>query len=300
MARRSNLDNSIQPGQRRRNPTPQARYWLGTINAGHGLFVPPTELPNQRDNCALVWLRGQKEIGEENGTEHWQLFAAFKAKVTRIRVEEMVGHGHWEPSRSDAAEEYVWKEETRVAGTQFEVGRKAFKRNSPTDWANVVDLAKRGRIDTILEQDPQVGLQHYRTLKQIKVDYMVCPPNLAGPCGQWIFGPPGVGKSFWARERWGEDLYIKPQNKWWDGYQGQKNVLIDDYDSKVLGHYLKIWLDAYAFTAEIKGGTIQIRPDNIIITSNYKIEELFDDPVVAAAVKRRCVVTEVPMRRFVE
>lgn len=272
----------------------QARYWIGTINLGHGAWQPPTQL---NSDGGLVWLRGQKEIGE-SGNEHWQLFAAFKKKVRISTVKNIVGNGHWEASRSEAAELYVFKEDTAVAGTRFELGQKTFNPNNATDWARVRDLATSGNVAAVLEEFPQVGITHYRTLKQIKVDYMECPANLPGPCGKWVFGPPGVGKSYWVRENYGQDLYIKAQNKWWDGYQGQKFVLLDDFDSKVLGHYLKIWLDAYAFTAETKGGTIQIRPDVFIITSNYKIEELFDDPVVAAAISRRCQKIYMPMRRY--
>lgn len=291
MASSSNQQNTIQP---RSNGNPQARYWIGTINEGHGMWMPPQSLSG---HSGLVWLRGQQEIGD-SGNRHWQIFAAFNKKVRLNTVKQAIGNGHWEPSRSEAAEEYVWKEETRVDGTQFELGAKAFKRNSATDWSKVVSLAKSGRIDTILEQEPQVEIQHYRTLKQIAVDHLQCPPNLPGPCGKWIYGPPGVGKSFWAREQWGSSLYIKAQNKWWDGYQGQRYVLLDDFDSKVLGHYLKIWTDAYSFTAETKGGTMQIRPDLFIITSNYKPEDIFDDSVLADAVSRRCQKIYIPFRRY--
>lgn len=290
MAGPSNSANTLQP---RRSGQPQARYWLGTINEGHGVFVPPGSLTG---NDNLVWLRGQQEIGE-SGNRHWQLFAAFKSKVRRNTVISCIGNGHWEPSRSEAAEDYVWKEETRVDGTQFELGQKAFKRNSPTDWARVVNLAKENKVAVILDQEPEIAVKHYKTFKQIAVDYLVCPPNLPGPCGKWIYGPPGVGKSYWVREQWGSDLYIKAQNKWWDGYRGQKFVLLDDFDAKVLGHYLKIWTDAYAFTAETKGGTIQIRPDLFIITSNYKPEDLFDDAILAEAVSRRCQRIYMPFRR---
>lgn len=192
----------------------------------------------------------------------------------------------------------MWKEETAIEGTRFEIGARQFKRNSSGDWTRIKDLAKRGELNTLLEEEPEITIKHYRTLKQIAVDYMICPTNLPGPCGKWIYGPPGVGKSFWVREQWGHDLYIKAQNKWWDGYRGQKFVLLDDFDAKVLGHYLKIWCDAYSFTAETKGGTMQIRPDVFIITSNYKPEELFDDQVLAEAISRRCQRIYIPLRRY--
>lgn len=300
MASTSNSTNSQQPRGRRtvnthnaRPPNAQARYWFGTINPGHGVFVPPTTLPG--GSSLLVWLRGQEEIGE-SGTRHWQLCAAFSRKVRMAKVIADIGNGSWQPTISKKAEEYVWKEETAVAGTRFEVGQKLFNPNNATDWARVRDLARGGRIDTLLEEEPEVAIRHYKTLKQIGVDYMKKPDDMASCTGIYIYGPPGVGKSKFVRDNYGQDLYIKAQNKWWDGYQGQKFALLDDLDTKVLGHHIKIWADRYAFTAEVKGGTMQIRPWKFIMTSNYAPEDLFEDPVLAQAIRRRCQMIYMPMR----
>lgn len=49
---------------------------------------------------------------------------------------------------------------------------------------------------------------------------------------------------------------MKLCNKWWDGYQGQENVIMDDIgqEHKCLGQQLKIWADRYACVLETKGG----------------------------------------------
>lgn len=96
----------------------------------------------------------------------------------------------------------------------------------------------------------------------------------------WFMGDTGAGKSKEARARYlatHGTPYLKMLNKWWDGYQGEKVVILDDItpDHTHIQHHLLQWLDHYPFNAEVKGGTINIRPEIIIITSNYSIEEVF-------------------------
>lgn len=43
----------------------------------------------------------------------------------------------------------------------------------------------------------------------------------------WIAGAPGSGKTFYATHNFG-DYYIKSLNNWWDGYRGQKTVIVDE------------------------------------------------------------------------
>lgn len=272
----------------------QARHWLLTINDSDtgDSWKNPDSLNG--DYSGIVWLRGQKEIGASTSRPHWQLFASYKRGVRLAAIRKCFGtRVHAEPSRSKAAEDYVFKDETAIAGTRFELGSKPFERNSKTDWDAVRTAAKSGKLD---DCPANVFVQHYRTLKQIAMDNMTVPENMPGVTGLWIYGPPGTGKSHYARQNYGNNLYLKAQNKWWDGYQGQKHVLLDDLDSNCLGHYLKIWADKYAFMAECKGSSIQIRPKTFIVTSNYKPEELFLDPILATAIRRRFYFIHIPMR----
>lgn len=106
--------------------------------------------------------------------------------------------------------------------------------------------------------------------------------------GVWIYGPPGTGKTHWVVEN-EPNLFWKPQNKWWDGYAGEKAVLLDDLDTKVLGHYLKRWCDKYQVTGETKGASTNLQYERFYITSNYTPEQLWeDDDMMCQAIRRRC------------
>lgn len=124
------------------NQRRQGRYWMLTIPAGLWSPCLPT-------GCAYV--KGQKETGESTAYEHWQVLCVTQKKESLGRVKSIFGVSqlHAELSRSEAADEYVWKEETRIEGTQFELGKKKHRRNSEQDWESVWELAKSGNFEDI-------------------------------------------------------------------------------------------------------------------------------------------------------
>lgn len=79
-------------------------------------------------------------------------------------------------------------------------------------------------------------------------------------------------------------------NKWWDGYQGEDVVHIDEIDESHtvwIAPYLKKWADKWPFDAEVKGGALCLRPKLVVVTSNYKIEDMgFKDADLPAILRR--------------
>jgi len=150
-----------------------ARHWIGTISKASGWVTPtdPLEAP-------LVWVKGQEEIGE-GGFNHYQLVASFSRQVRLAQVKRLVGDGHWEPTRSDAAEKYVWKEDTRVPESQFEFGRKPMRRNNAKDWDAILVSAKSGNLDEI---PSDVMLRCYSNIIRIgsvkKINYSILQNQL--------------------------------------------------------------------------------------------------------------------------
>ena len=103
----------------------------------------------------------------------------------------------------------------------------------------------------------------------------------------WIWGYPGIGKTVYAKSL-NQSYYMKMQNKWWDGYANEEVVILDDFNDKSLGYYIKIWADNYNCKGEIKNGTIPLNYKMFIVTSNYMPREIWhDDPVMILAIARR-------------
>lgn len=158
-------------------------------------------------------------------------------------------------------------------------------------WVHTLAAAKEGRFDEI---DPQLQVTQCRNLEYIHQRALAADkPADSTERHQWYYGATGTGKSRKARTDH-PDAYLKMCNKWWDHYANEPTVLIEDFDKKhdVLCHHLKIWADRYPFLAEIKNGTRKVRPNLIIITSNYHPCEIWSDPADLEPILRRFHVTE--------
>lgn len=227
-----------------------------------------------------------REVGE-NGTPHLQGYVVFDIQRTFGAVAKLFPRAHLEIANGDADQNFAYcsKEGDFEERGDRPMSSKRKGYEEKERWDLALENAKRGRFEEI---PGDIRFRYYKTVKEIAKDYMMKPEDLSEMDNWWYVGPPRCGKSRTARENF-PGAYFKLTNKWWDGYQGEENVIIDDFelDSK-LGHHLKIWADRYSFLAETKGGALHIRPKRIIITSNYTIDDCFpEDPVMCAAIKSR-------------
>lgn len=148
-------------------------------------------------------------------------------------------------------------------------------------WDSIYETARTLGPQAV--DDSQVKVNCWNNLERISKFYGVGQGDLTRlktPPGILYYGVSGAGKSHRAREECDDDsLYLKDLSKWWDGYTGQENVLIEELTPEMVGmlvHHLKKWLDVYKFSAETKGGRVIARPRTIIVTSNYSLAELLE------------------------
>lgn len=124
----------------------------------------------------------------------------------------------------------------------------------------------------------ELWVRNHRAFKKYKV--------LHTPKRNWemsitvLVGPTGVGKTRWVYDNF-EDLYSVPPTKqsgcYWDGYDGQEVVLIDEmYGSRFSYAWLLQLLDRYSFLIPVHGGQVPFTSSRIIMCSNSHPDEWYD------------------------
>lgn len=160
-----------------------------------------------------------------------------------------------------------------------------------TRWRSALDSAKRGDFDAI---PAQIQIMHGKGLDRVYQKALLeCKLDYVEQKTIWIYGPSGSGKTRLLRKMY-PDAYLKNSNKWWDGYNNRhRAVIIEDFEKDSaphLAHFFKLWFDCYPFMAEVKSGTMKIRPEQIFVTSNYHPQELWTDKQIIDPILRRCTI----------
>lgn len=115
------------------------------------------------------------------------------------------------------------------------------------------------------------------------------------------WGPTGTGKTRTAWERGGLDAYPKvPSTKFWDGYQGQETVIIDEFRGDIGISNLLRWFDRYPCLVEIKGSSTVLSAKLFIVTSNLHPRDWYPtlDANTYEALERRLEIIHVPFPLF--
>lgn len=234
----------------------------------------------------LQYMKGQAEIGGNTEYKHWQIVVCLKKKQRLSGIKKIFGrYAHLEPTRSAAALEYVWKDDTKVAGSEFEFGNMPMKRNVAKDWEGIWENAVKGELMNV---PADIRVRCYSSLKRIEKDNM--KPDACERQIYVLIGDTGVGKSHRAWNAAGLDAFPKdPNTKFWDGYQGQENVVIEEFRGKIdISHILR-WFDKWPVCIENKGGGTVLKAKKIFITSNLSPVQWYpnlDEGTLAALMRR--------------
>lgn len=162
---------------------------------------------------------------------------------------------------------YVTKSDTRI-GFQFTHGTK------PVVYRSGRELLALFRSGTTFDaSDPSWDDVLLRfTKSRLEELRSITRPTRRDPSMPFVcevhYGPPGTGKSRAVFSKF-PDAYIKLSGKWWDYYDGQTTVIMDDFDGSFLSFGdFKRYVDRYPTYIEIKGGVVPMLAHTWIITTN--------------------------------
>lgn len=229
------------------------------------------------------------EIAPTTGTPHLQGYTAwdnkksadtFKSQISK-KLHLIRAHGTAEQNKT-----YCSKIESKdpSKNPQFLEFGEMPRQGARTDWCVAVEQIKSGTpVEEVVDNQPQL-LPCIRALENYKARQL---KPLSRPVTVYVlWGDAGTGKSRWAYENY-PDLYTKPANKWYDGYTGQKTILLDDFYGYIPYSELLRVIDRYPFQAEIKGGHVWAQWDTVIITSNKEPELWYKEYGLTPALQRR-------------
>ncbi len=140
------------------------------------------------------------------------------------------------------------------------------KQGKRTDLITIRELVKKGvRLTDIVDSLEVINYQVLKGAQLLKSMYSV--KRTDKPVVIWLYGSTGIGKTRFVYDKY-TDIYSSGNGKWFDGYEQNNVILIDDYRCDYMKfHTLLKFIDRYPFTRELKGSTTQINSKYIIFTS---------------------------------
>jgi len=260
--------------------------------ASKSIFLTYPKCKISKEN-AMAKLKKKKDTSyicvshelHQDQTDHLHAIVQYSQKFTTTNSnfydlhdsdEDIIYHGNYQGAKdSTNVREYVMKSGDFIEDGMFMSNNQSAVQKRAADNKLILTTSLPQLVDS-----GDVSIYNYQQLRTAKnlytLDSLIVPDYMPKECF-WIYGSTGIGKSRWVRTQYSGQFFSKAQNKWWDGYNGEKIVLLDDFDLKgeMLGHLLKIWADCYSFSAEIKGGTIKPVITHFIITSQYQPKDIW-------------------------
>lgn len=226
----------------------------------------------------VKYLVYQEEIGNTEKRTHLQGYVEFVREKTRKKIKKILGDKamHLEPRKgtADEARVYCIKVDTR-SKVAVEIGTFIHCQGKRTDLQLITELAlSSASLSATMQSDPTTFVRYHRGLER------VISIADGGRVGQYVkisctllVGATGLGKTslvYAENELCNIYRLSTPEGGrvWFDGYDGQDVLLIDDFYGLIPYEQMLILIDNYVNRVQIKGGFAISRWTKIYITSN--------------------------------
>lgn len=228
-----------------------------------------------------------EEVGD-NGTPHLQGYTEFTKQMRLSALKKLNNRIHWEKRQGTQkqAADYCKKD-----GKITEIGSLK-KQGKRTDLEEIADLAINKEIPMVEVANtyPATYIKYSKGIEKIRC--LQYTARTEKPKVYWRWGLAGTGKTRYCVENH-PNHYIKDGSQWWDGYEQQEAIIIDDFCGKwPFREFLRL-LDRYAYQGQTKGGYIQINSPYIYITCEFEPSAFWSGNELAQVMRRLESVTEV-------
>lgn len=258
---------------------PQSKAWVFTLNN------PGATSPEAILGSLSTYGVFQSEIAPTTDMPHLQGYVVFKSRIGLNRLKQFMPTAHWEVRKGThlQAKDYCTKEQTRVPGTTpTEWGTDPDPRpGQRNDLGSIQDKVRSGStLLEIADHDFKTFLKYSRSLQLYK-GLVQASRSRVQPHISIFWGITGAGKSHHALHLGGKDAYwYIPQtnHRWWDGYDGQKTVIMDEFYGQgyPFKQLLRLW-DKYPLQVENKGSTTYMLAERFIVTSNRSPDQWYKE-----------------------
>ncbi len=248
--------------------SPQKRHWVFTSYLD--ILAPDFDKNHVRYCCF------QREVCPESKRQHWQGYIEFFNGVRVGQVKAVLGECHLEPRKGsrDEARDYCRKAESAVAGSFREFG---LWREDVSHKRKLCDMLKSDMtLDALIDYSPIDYVRYHRGLEKLYQRRIKKAARVFRSIKVVVLvGKTGSGKT--RRATMGDDWFIIPCSNqiWFDGYDGEKTLIIDDFYGNIkYALFLRV-LDGHAIQLPVKGSFIWGRWTKVIITSNVYPEKWY-------------------------
>lgn len=246
--------------------TKKSRAWVFTLNNYTDLDI------KQFEDLSCNYIKFGKECGTEN-TPHLQGFVIFKTQYRLSQLKKLNTKVHWEATNAKFLEHnqnYCGKD-----GNVYE--KDSRNQGVRNDLKAVAKLVKEKGVSAVIDEMPEMYIKYHSGIEKLHTRCQ--QPRTIKPNVIWIYGETGVGKTRHVFDNHSiDEIWISNKNlQWWDGYENQNVVLIDDFrkDFCTFHELLRI-LDRYPYMVAVKGGFKQLNSEFIYITSPFSPAETYE------------------------
>lgn len=214
------------------------------------------------------------EVCPESGRKHLQGYVrltnatTFNALKTKIFPANCNPHIEIAKGNDEQNFTYCSKE-----GDYIEWGEKA-KPGRRTDLETVYNMIREKKpLEDIINENPSTYIKYHSGID--KVISKRIKKRERAPIVFWLWGLSGVGKTRLASSI-SKSTFIKDNTQWWCGYEGEDVILIDDFDGKWPYRDLLRLLDFLPYRGQIKGSSVNINSDVIVITCEFPPHDIYN------------------------